>query len=45
MTLGEAVRRRVLGDVVEAQRLGTVDDQAQQAVAGRQVADVVHLHR
>ena len=38
----EAVRRRVRGDLVQPQRLGAVDDQAQQPVTFRQVADLDH---
>jgi hypothetical protein len=41
----EAVRRGVLGDVVQPQRLGLVDDQSQQPVTDRQVADLLHLRR
>ena len=39
----EAVRRGVLGDVVQPQRLGPVDDQPEQPVPDRQVADLLHL--
>ncbi len=43
MVRREAVRRRVLGDVVQPQRVRLVDDQAEQPVAGRQVADLQDL--
>jgi hypothetical protein len=39
MVLGEADRRHVLGDVVQPQRFGVVDQPAQHALALRQVAD------
>ena len=41
----EAVGLRVAGDVVQAQRLGLVDEQAQEPVAGGQGTDLLDLDR
>ena len=40
VVVGEPVRSRVLADVVQPQRLGMVDEQAQHAVPARQVTDL-----